>query len=644
MIRSFIKPFSIFLFFFFHPVFAEDVALSTSPFSKEQIAKYYEYLNVLYRSFNSGDWADDPHVMESLQAVGLDEENDHIAMAMHLFTYDTFNNFDEGSVNPNVKAFCVNDNFWKKLEISDYRLYYRLTVQCSFHNTDILDPEKINKYRAFQRESLQLKNNWVYVDVTSELAALHTKRGNHIAALIEWEKIIDDIRPLSSAPILNEVDLEIALDWMSDSYLALQAYSEVVSLSEQLIALIDANPNSQTSLRPYINLISAYDRQGKSELAKLAVLNSLTVAKDFINKFDGNFQKTSLLVEALQVDSFRESLENNSEFKNLLDELNALDYASKTIYDAPRSQFLLNAVNSFYYARNGDFERAKNVLPTEDSHPDYIPSHQLVSFYKIAALSMAELGNFESAFNYQVKAEIEHHRGNNNAGAFIPDIIDSQNTRIEAFTVELLQAQLENQAIKLESNQLRVMLISLIAIILSSALIFFVYRYRKALIFANTDSLTKALTRRAIMPMIASALSDKRRKSTIAIIDLDHFKRINDSYGHVMGDEVLIEFAKHVSSRTRKTDKFARYGGEEFLILFDTATHGEAKQLLDSIRDSFSNITSWNSTTEEVSISFSCGVVEVENKHSAAEAIKCADELLYEAKRNGRARTSSAAI
>lgn len=617
-------------------------AEETRPFSKEEVERYYGYLNVLLRAEEGAIYADAPELQRKLEELGFYKESTHFRKVTNLFTYDVY---DSQNPNEKINLFCSNDDFWKRLKLSDERIYFSLKIICIETKFAVIGQEDAaNSLVNLQREALKLKDKWPYVQVTSSLAVVLTKGGNHVAALIEWQKVIGDIRPRSSKPILNEVYLELALEWVSDSYLALQAYDETILISKKLITLTSSNSQVDKRLYPYINIIRAQQNKGNSEQANLAIAEALKIAENFQYDFDGNFQKTLLLIEALRVDEFQKSVKKSLEYKKILESLNNLDYTSSKVYDAPRSKFLLRAINSFNYAVNGYHKKAKEELSLIETIPDYFPSNQLASFYEIAAITMEEIGDYRSAYSFLKKAKLESIRSVQNTSAFIPDIIDSQNSQIEKATVALLKSQLKNQRITLESNRLRIILISLIALTLLSALVFFIYRHRENSKLANTDSLTKALTRRAIIPLLVTSISDKRRSTVIAIIDLDNFKKINDTYGHVMGDEVLAKFSNHVSAKIRKTDKFARYGGEEFLLLFDNATHIEVKGLIDSIRVSFGKLVSWNSTSDSVSVSFSCGVVEVKTAKEVSFAIKRADELLYEAKKAGRGRTHSAEI
>ena len=124
-------------------------------------------------------------------------------------------------------------------------------------------------------------------------------------------------------------------------------------------------------------------------------------------------------------------------------------------------------------------------------------------------------------------------------------------------------------------------------------------------------------------------------------MDLDRFKYVNDTYGHLVGDEVLRFFSDTVHSAIRKSDKFCRYGGEEFLLLLDGASKIVAEKVLNQVRVSMKAKHTWKQTDKHFTVSFSAGLIEVEGIQNIQAVIKQCDNLLYSAKRKGRDRHES---
>jgi len=124
---------------------------------------------------------------------------------------------------------------------------------------------------------------------------------------------------------------------------------------------------------------------------------------------------------------------------------------------------------------------------------------------------------------------------------------------------------------------------------------------------------------------------------TLAVWDIDFFKKINDNYGHKAGDKVLETIAQLLYKRIRKSDFFARYGGEEFVMLLPDTEAQEAFNLIDALRENIKNC-SFNYRGEDVRVTVSCGLSSFRQGDKADDVFERADSALYEAKENGRNR------
>ncbi len=128
---------------------------------------------------------------------------------------------------------------------------------------------------------------------------------------------------------------------------------------------------------------------------------------------------------------------------------------------------------------------------------------------------------------------------------------------------------------------------------------------------------------------------------TFVIWDIDHFKQINDTYGHATGDDVLRDVAGQLVSRLRTTDFVARYGGEEFAMLLPGADAEKALQLVNQIRLTIAEYRFDNGDVQ-IPVTISCGIASFEPGDSPQTVFKRADDALYQAKKAGRNRCCAA--
>lgn len=162
---------------------------------------------------------------------------------------------------------------------------------------------------------------------------------------------------------------------------------------------------------------------------------------------------------------------------------------------------------------------------------------------------------------------------------------------------------------------------------------------------ALTDDLTRLWNRAAIMNLLEAEVARAQRGSPtcVALIDADHFKQVNDRYGHPVGDAVLVELAARIRGQVREFDAAGRYGGEEFMVVLSNCDLRVAAGICERIRHAVAAqpiATTAGPIHASVSIGlFDCGS---EGGTSIARAIEAADAALYQAKRNGRNRVEIA--
>lgn len=155
---------------------------------------------------------------------------------------------------------------------------------------------------------------------------------------------------------------------------------------------------------------------------------------------------------------------------------------------------------------------------------------------------------------------------------------------------------------------------------------------------ASTDALTELINRRELLEVLEREMSVYKRYEkdlTLAMLDIDFFKNVNDTYGHIEGDKVLISIAQTLKDCMRETDFVGRYGGEEFLVIMPFTSRDEAYLVIERCRTSVENLVIGDF---KIKVTVSAGISTIKDDNIDS-SISQADENLYKAKQNGRNQT-----
>ncbi len=153
------------------------------------------------------------------------------------------------------------------------------------------------------------------------------------------------------------------------------------------------------------------------------------------------------------------------------------------------------------------------------------------------------------------------------------------------------------------------------------------------------DSLTNLLNHTAFRNVLSQEVNRCRRQNSalsLAMLDIDHFKMVNDTYGHAAGDSALKGLSRLLQQRLRKSDIVGRYGGDEFVALLIDCRGEQALRIIDEIRIHFSGIEFFPNETRPLSITFSCGISTFPEYQSVESLSDSADQALYIAKADRR--------
>lgn len=150
---------------------------------------------------------------------------------------------------------------------------------------------------------------------------------------------------------------------------------------------------------------------------------------------------------------------------------------------------------------------------------------------------------------------------------------------------------------------------------------------------AEHDALTGLYNRRYLNKYIEKLIRRGQDDFYIALVDLDYFKKINDDYGHIFGDKVLVTFSRILQKNLTDEGIAVRFGGEEFMLILPHVSAGEVSDMLEHVRSEYSRI---NKVKQETEFTFCCGVQQYQEGIEIQSLLDKADAKMYQAKQMGK--------
>ncbi len=305
-------------------------------------------------------------------------------------------------------------------------------------------------------------------------------------------------------------------------------------------------------------------------------------------------------------------------------------------------------IDALIALESGNAGRAAQLLPdvVQRLRADDQP-RPLVEALALQARAYRELGQWRAAL--EAREEQVRQSGR------LDQRMQREQAHALAAELALSQAAAEKQRLQLEADAQRLQLVAtqqeqrlrLIAIVLLALLLCAVAgllllthrRLRGARYDAMTDSLTGIASRRHLLEHLAHKLSDRRtsaRPLSVLSIDIDHFKQINDRFGHATGDEVLLRVTRACRCALREADKLGRMGGEEFMAVLQRTSLAEAEHLANRLCEAVAALA-FDDVASDLHATVSIGVAEAAADDGGADDLLLrVDAALYDAKRGGR--------
>ncbi|RCU50476.1 diguanylate cyclase [Corallincola holothuriorum] len=293
-------------------------------------------------------------------------------------------------------------------------------------------------------------------------------------------------------------------------------------------------------------------------------------------------------------------------------------------------------------------ERTKEAIPFAQQAAEIYTRNNTLSGQEVSYELLAELAYNEQAYrdaylHLKKRFELNEMIFDKDLNREVAAMEAKFNAQIQVQQNQLLQAQNEVKEAKLEQaaahrEQFRLLILALliIATILTWQLVINRRARKLQALAARTDELTGIANRRHILELLQQEWERAVRYHetfTVVLLDVDHFKAINDKYGHSMGDKVLKAIASQLIASARVVDHVARYGGEEFIILLPKVDKRQAQGLVERVRHAIESI---HIELLNETITASLGYADFDGKESLESLLSNADKAMYIAKAKGR--------
>ncbi|MDO6428051.1 diguanylate cyclase [Thalassotalea sp. 1_MG-2023] len=331
--------------------------------------------------------------------------------------------------------------------------------------------------------------------------------------------------------------------------------------------------------------------------------------------------------------------------------------ATKYLEDAEQANIPINhALNQAYLFF--ELERFQEALIALNRASEHIKRYKNSEQNTVANNAKLDFLYLKGELHYQLKQYKDANEAQNLLIEFVTHLLEQSNVdEVEDLRMryESQQADLEKQLLEqkesvqalmlsetqrtVENRQWFIVFFGIVALILGWILIKIASGQRKLLHATRTDSLTGVANRRHIIEQVEKAFHTATEQGTplsLFMVDIDDFKKINDQFGHKVGDQVLARIALIGQALMRETDTFGRYGGEEFIAVLPGVASSQVNTIAERLRKQVAESTWEHNRTATITLSIGVVSLHQGNYTSSQTLLKKADQLLYKAKHQGK--------
>jgi len=489
------------------------------------------------------------------------------------------------------------------------------------------DVEEIKKiYKESIRYALLNENKEILTAAYSFLGDLYALEGNLKESLDYYQKAQENYKtPTELLKIKHGISM---------LFYKLGVHELAIENLLEMLKIIDENEKLDVAKKDYQIII--YQMLSLSYIKMKDYENALKYAhKNVIlskNYYDTHFEINSYLIYA----GVAAQLDKNKEAEKYIEKTKNMIFGT----DYEKNHLL---IYNYYFAKyynqfsKKNYEKAKEYLKKLEKYLAENDPNSLNGIYDRLSIILKKVGEFEEALKYQQKYTEYYIDFRNQKESLLSLFLHenykeaSLSTQIKKLEKEKLEAEkkITKQLTEKIEKEKRLYQLLLIIVLISILMIYVYIYYIKHKKISITDGLTETLNRRFAVNKIESLIK-KNKDFSLILLDLDYFKKINDTYGHDVGDKTLIKVSEIVKNKLRKNEFLCRLGGEEFIIISENDDFELAERIRKEIaRTDFE-------TVNKITASFGVININKKNKNTFNQIYNELDKKLYEAKKSGR--------
>ena len=621
-------------------------ALLVSEANAQDLTKLSRYDQVTFNAitlWSSNNEQLNNELSDQIKSSGLPQDDSSLGLIFKHVIWEGFNG-DKAVENWFSRpSRLIDTNDWEALRSLDAELYAGVRSYFIYSSSARRDGSEqqvspaIEKLRRLKSEMLEASNSKAVALVSAWLGN-EFQSSSHIDALVEFKYSFNYLNVEKKDSFKAMLTQREIAAYIANILIELQLYSEALQYGDYILSIV---PVSERYSVDYIASVQALTQLGRFSEA-LAKSES---AVELATEQEDTENLIVALILNLSVYTHYMTEAEVDKIRGLAGRIATIVEASTGNSSSPMIEAYIQTALTLIEALDGNdpVMFSKEVDTLTEKYETWAALHPLPTDIKLRLYQNLQRiyevkGNYKKAYQFATKyrsLKLDRNQLISPSNANLGN--DFLSKEIEITELRNIKINREKDQLTNQANFLKSILFGGLTIILGITTLWYRRRHNIAKALADVDSLTGAYTRRAMNSWLT--FISPEQVNCAVLLDVDHFKKINDNYGHNLGDEVLKTLSQIMIKRIRKIDRLCRYGGEEFLLVMQATDISEASAIINVIRNEVEGIEYWGEQGVPFNVSFSAGIVTFKSTDKIESVLERADHLLYEAKRTGRAKT-----